>query len=325
MLRSVGVVGLGSALATKDAPIIGGQGAWQYQYEPTMLQMPDGVKAGDYHGLAVDKDLNIHLTYTGNEHCLVRWSPDDGYTKPLVMGPGADLCQGTPHGLRLSNEGDEVFLYHANNNQALHKTKLDGTLVWTITGLPGNDTTLGPYKPTWFDRQPNSNYLYLADGYGSSKIHVYTLDGKFTGNSFGGRGSDHGQFSTCHAISWDDRRGQMAVSDRENHRIEYFNIDPEDPTKFEYESTSTVDGIQRPCNIRFLNENAIIPALEGPVAILDKDNKLLSSIDVAGLLGDQGFKHPHDAHMLPNGDFVVGTWNPGRIAYWRRLPSAVAV
>jgi len=34
----------------------------------------------------------------------------------------------------------------------------------------------------------------------------------------------------------------------------------------------------------------------------------------------QGSLHPHDALLLPNGDFVVGTWNPGYVSYWKRLP-----
>jgi len=37
-------------------------------------------------------------------------------------------------------------------------------------------------------------------------------------------------------------------------------------------------------------------------------------------LGSQGFKHPHDAIWLPNGDIVVCTWNPGRLGYFKRLP-----
>lgn len=42
----------------------------------------------------------------------------------------------------------------------------------------------------------------------------------------------------------------------------------------------------------------------------------------AKLLGAQGFKHPHDAIWLANGDIAVCTWNPGRLGYWRRLPPA---
>ena len=39
------------------------------------------------------------------------------------------LCTGTPHGLKITTEGDQQFLYHANNAQKLAKTTMDGEIV----------------------------------------------------------------------------------------------------------------------------------------------------------------------------------------------------
>ena len=79
------------------------------------------------------------------------------------------------------------------------------------------------------------------------------------------------------------------------------------------------------CNARFLNNShAIAPTLEGYVFILDEHNRNVSIINVNGLLGHKGFNHPHDAIFLPNGDFVVATWSPGRTGYFRRLPVKAA-
>ena len=60
---------------------------------------------------------------------------------------------------------------------------------------------------------------------------------RWTGRTYGGTGSAHGKFHTCHAMTWDPRVGQMAVSDRANHRVEYFKIDPSSADTFEYTST----------------------------------------------------------------------------------------
>ena len=62
-----------------------------------------------------------------------------------------------------------------------------------------------------------------------------------------------------------------------------------------------------------------MPDLDGPLIILDRDNHPVSVVEVGGLLGQFGFRHPHDAIWLANGDIMVCTWNPGRLAYWRRL------
>jgi hypothetical protein len=121
----------------------------------------------------------------------------------------------------------------------------------------------------------------------------------------------------------------MVVVDRENHRLEFFEIDPNDPAVFEYTNTiSFMPLLQRPCNIRIRPEDgvSIIPFLEGPVGILTDQNELMSVVNISDALGDLGFMHPHDAHFLPgmSGDFVLVTWNPGRIGYFRRAPAGEA-
>ena len=78
---------------------------------------------------------------------------------------------------------------------------------------------------------------------------------------------------------------------------------------------------QRPCNLRVAADgvHAVVPALEGPVGILNESNALVSLVDVAGLLGDKGHLHPHDALLMPSGDLIVATWNPGKLSYWKRI------
>ena len=116
----------------------------------------------------------------------------------------------------------------------------------------------------------------------------------------------------------------MVVCDRENHRLEYFRVDAGDPSVFAYVRTVSFDPLlRRPCNIRVRKEDgyAIVAFLEGSVGILDRDNNLVDVINVTATLGQRGFLHPHDAHFVggTSGDFVVVTWNPGRIGYFRRL------
>jgi hypothetical protein len=62
----------------------------------------------------------------------------------------------------------------------------------------------------------------------------------------------------------------------------------------------------------------ILAALEGTVGIVNEQNKLISVVNITEHLGEEGFLHPHDARFLPNGDFVLVTWNPGRVGYFRR-------
>jgi len=313
--------------ASEAAPIISGYGDFRFQYDPTRLALPDGTQLLNAHGLVLDpRDKSIILTYepvhpSDDKHCMIKWKPDG--TGGVTIGPGEELCAGTPHGLRLSIEDDEYFLYHANNAQSLHKTRMDGSIVWALHGPPTPDPKFLPNKPTWFAAVPGSGRVYMSDGYGSNYIHAYTTKGTYLGYSFGGRGTGDGQFSTCHSINWDARVGQLIVSDRENHRHQFFSTptDAKAAPNVTYESQFTVPELKRPCNLRVASDNktAVVPALEGPVGILNASNQLVSLVDVGGLLGDQGHKYPHDAMLLPSGDLIVATWNPGRLSYWKRL------
>ena len=314
----------------EDGIPVGGWGDWKYIYEPSLLPLPPGATVEHAHGIVIDDAGQLVITYqdqVDSSRCLLRWNPTEYDKIPTFLGPGEALCKGVPHGLRADFEKDpetgeeRMVLYHANNEQALHKTTMEGNILWTVTGKPEEK---GAFKPTWFAADPKSPYVYLADGYGSSKVFVFDKsNGTYTGHSFGGRGSIHGKFQTDHAITWDWRWNQMLVTDRENHRLEYFKTDANDPSVFEYTHTiSYAPMLQRPCNIRPRKDGfAIIPFLEGPVGIVDNHNNLVSVINITDVLGDRGFLHPHDAHFVPDGsgDFVLVTWNPGHIGYFRRV------
>ena len=94
------------------------------------------------HSFPNRQDDNIYLTYQNDnvdKNCLIRWKPD-GTGAEFMTGGNSTLCSGTPHGLKITTEGDTQYLYHANNNQKLTKTTLDGTIIWQVNGLFGQDT-----------------------------------------------------------------------------------------------------------------------------------------------------------------------------------------
>ena len=55
------------------------------------------------------------------------------------------------------------------------------------------------------------------------------------------------------------------------------------------------------------------------VAVLDGSNKVVSVVNVSVLLKKWKHDHPHDAILLPSGDMIVATWDPGRLSYWKKL------
>jgi DNA-binding beta-propeller fold protein YncE len=65
--------------------------------------------------------------------------------------------------------------------------------------------------------------IYVADGYGNSRIAKFDKHGKFI-KSWGSRGADPGQFNTPHGIAI-DAQGNVYVADSGNKRIQVFDGD----------------------------------------------------------------------------------------------------
>jgi len=208
-----------------------------------------------------------------------------------------------------------------------------------------------PYIPTWFATPPDSKYIYLCDGYGSD--HVYAFDstsGEYMNKSWGGRSpaglhpgaaaqaQPHGKFMENHGCTWDPRPTTdphtIVVSDRRNMRFEFFNYNPAAPDTFDWYKTVDMEPAlgagTLPCNMR-MNHGAkydpahegrsIVPDLNGPVAVLDNAHNVISVVNVSMLLAADHHDHPHDATFLSNGDMIVATWAPGRLSYWKLLPT----
>jgi len=297
-----------------DHPIKSGRGDFRYEYVPAKLALPPEVKMRNGHGLCRDTQGNIYFTFEPEKveeqtRSLVRFAPDG--TGPVLLGSDNALAHGVPHGLNIDVDKDgNAVLYHANNDATVHKTTLDGRILWTQKW----GAQMGNYKPTDAVAPPGGDRVLIADGYGSSMIHALkSSDGIYAGKSWGGLGSAHGELNCPHGITFDTRRKLLLTADRGNKRLEYFT-----PNGL-YHSTIEAKEITAPCNADIWGEYVLVPDLDGPLIILDKDNQVVSVVEVGKLLGDYGFRHPHDAIWLANGDIAVCTWNPGRLGYWKRL------
>ncbi|WP_428492056.1 peptidase [Rhodopila sp.] len=66
-----------------------------------------------------------------------------------------------------------------------------------------------------------SGDIYVADGYGASRVFRFGADGNLI-STWGTPGKEPGQFSTPHGI-WALADGRVAVTDRENNRLQVFS------------------------------------------------------------------------------------------------------
>ena len=214
------VGGVLAATTHGAAPIRSGQGDFVYEYQPQLLQVPPspasgGVNVLNGHAVTTDSAGNIYLTFqpanvAADTQCLARWAPDG--TNGVLLGERgpAGLSQGVPHGLELEHDAQAQrdYLYHANNDALLFKTSTEGAVIWSknLSSWKTTHPHFWPCKPT--DAMVVGETLYVADGYGTSWIHMFSKHNGTYISSFGGSGktsADPVKFRTPHSISADQR------------------------------------------------------------------------------------------------------------------------
>lgn len=138
-----------------------------------------------------------------------------------------------PHGIHIGPD-DAVYCTDYYDH-TVRKFTTDGKLLMTL-GTPGrfSDTgatsvdyrhirrAAGPFNfPTNLAIAPGGE-LYVADGYGNARVHVFSPAGELL-HSFGAAGDGPGEFRVPHGIAIDPQ-GVVYVADRENSRLQRFTL-----------------------------------------------------------------------------------------------------
>lgn len=236
------------------------------------------------------------------------------------------------HGLTISDEGDDQYLWICDNgfngSPQVVKTTLEGREVMRLP-LPkdiGVYAETDSFHPTETAIAPNGD-IYVADGYGSQWILRFDKDGHYL-DKFGGRGDGDAQFSTAHGITVDKRGSNgntLLVTSRGHNAFKRFTMSGE------YIETLFLPGafVCRPViddemlyagvcwsRLRYLNQTPN----SGFVTILDNQNKVVSNPGgteptyVNGelqlmLQQEKIFHHCHDVCVDEDKNLYVCQWN----------------
>ncbi|MDP2702526.1 MAG: peptidyl-alpha-hydroxyglycine alpha-amidating lyase family protein, partial [Candidatus Rokubacteria bacterium] len=178
--------------------------------------LPDGWRYVEVAGVAVDAKDNV-FCFTRGEHPVIVFDRDGKFLRSW----GEGLVR-RAHGITIDADG-MVWLTD-DLHHTVRKFTPDGKCLLVI-GNPDTPATLQGGKP--FNRPthvaicPKSGYLFISDGYGNSRVHKYSPDGKHV-MSWGEPGTDPGHFNLPHNLVT-DRDGLVYVADRENHRVQIFD------------------------------------------------------------------------------------------------------
>jgi streptogramin lyase len=124
-----------------------------------------------------------------------------------------------PHTVRIDPSGN-IWTVDAASSTVTEYSPLGKTLLKIIIG--GQPQNGSPFDGATDIAFAPHGHVFITDGYGNARILEYSPDGERL-RQWGRRGSGSGEFNLPHAIQIDDR-GTIYIADRENDRIEEFDL-----------------------------------------------------------------------------------------------------
>ena len=276
-----------------------GAGARVYEQVEDWEKLPEGWVLGQT-AIVTDSQDRVYL-FNRSDHPLIVLDRDGKFLNSWGEGDLPDA-----HGMFI--DADDNLYMPVKNSHVVLKYRPDGNLLMTMgdwdkpsdTGWTGNvndpaKQAAGPFNRPSDIALDASGDLYISDGYGNSRVHKFTSDGKLL-FSWGEPGkTGPGEFHVPHGV-WVHTDGRVFVADRENNRIQIFDA--------EGKYLDEWGGLARPCDI-YIDEDEIlyVPELDGFMSILSIEGDIIASW---GSPLDAGWGNgAHAVWMDSHGDLYV--------------------
>ena len=189
---------------------------------PHSFNLPNGLTWGAPSSVAMNAEGHI-LVFNRGASPLVEFDAGGKFVRSLGEGRYA-----RPHGLRVDAENN-IWTTDVNGH-TVTKMSPDGTVL-LVLGVDGQPGDWNEQTQSHFLNQPNDTAIgpagdiFVVQGHGIGDPRVVRFDktGKFI-RSWGGKGKGPGQFDIAHSIVI-DANALVYVADRQNRRIQVFDVD----------------------------------------------------------------------------------------------------
>lgn len=263
--------------------------------ELNALELPAGLTLGQCAGVAVDDEGNLFLYHRGKQPIL-RFDPQGKFVRSW-----GDPLIGSAHGMRIDPQGN-LWVTDIGRH-TVHKFTRQGDLLLTLGEAR---------RPGAGERQFNKptdvafgadGAVYIADGYGNSRVMKFSADGKFL-TTWGTPGKGPGEFHLPHSIRVDSQ-GRVLVGDRENNRVQVFD------------SAGKLLAIWpgfAPYGLALAGDGTLLVAdgRANQVLRVSATGEVLQRIGSRGA-GPAQFQMPHGIHVTPAGVIYVAEVNGRRL------------
>ena len=249
-----------------------GTGKYTYEIVEGWGSFPQGWELGQT-AIVTDSQDRVYL-FNRSDHPLIVLDRDGNFLSAWGEGVLTDA-----HGMFI--DADDNLYLPVKNNHVVLKYSSQGNLLMSLgtrnqpsdTGWSGNisdpvQRAAAPFnRPTDVALSPDGD-LYISDGYGNSRVHKFTAGGELI-FSWGEPGkTGPGVFHVPHGV-WVHTDGRVFVADRENDRVQIFDLDG----NFLDQWTD----FSRPCDIYIDQDEVLfIPELDAFMSVVSIDGELLA-------------------------------------------------
>ena len=197
-----------------------GYGDFRYRHVDGWPTIPPEINFHESPGVAVDSQDRVYVLTRGKDPVVV-FDKDGNFLRSFGHGY---FSEDRTHGLYIAH--DNTLMIADDGIHTIQMFTPEGEKIGQIgeTNKPAIAWSGEPFnRPTSAAIRPSNGDIYISDGYGNSRVHVYTKDGQYK-FSWGSPGIDPSQFLRCHNIAFDQDE-RVYVVDREAHRIQIFDTE----------------------------------------------------------------------------------------------------
>jgi len=216
-----------AALAQHSFPTL------SYEVNPGWPSLPRDLNTQETAGVALDGQGHVYVFHRGR-HPILEFHADGTFIRGFGDGlferahsiridPEGNIWtadDGTHTILKLDPQGRVKMVFGRWRTTSDAKSAMpDGSAGGALRGLR-DEGLIRFHRPTDVAFGPKGE-IYIADGYGNSRVVKFDKNGKFL-KEWGKRGGAPGEFHTPHSIVADSQ-GRVYVADRENYRVQVFD------------------------------------------------------------------------------------------------------
>ena len=291
-----------------------------YEADANWAKIPNGWSFREVAGVATDSRSRVYV-FSRSEHPMMVFDRDGEFLASWGEGVFTKA-----HNVRVSPDG-YVFCSDLLDH-TVRKFTPEGKLLMTLgnpnrpsdTGGDGRQTKIkrsaGPFNGPTDVAFDASGDLYVSDGYANARIHRFSPGGELL-TSWGAPGSGPGEFNLPHNIVIEGD-GTMFVADRENNRIQVFDLAGE--FLAEWTDFAGPTGLSaRADGTLFVSEFGYDPAVKTRysvpshgrrilprVTLRSRDGELIAKIEGEDKCEPGSFFAPHAVCVDRHGDIYVG-------------------